>query len=263
MKSYRRPHQIKRKKSILKNRFFWSSIFILAVLGTGFYFFIFSELFQVKEIIVQGAEKVFAENIESAVKEGLGKKILFFNTKSIFLVNMAQIRDNILQKFPQVEKLEIKKRFPDVLNLTLEERKETGIFCRDALCFLLDSQGVIFEKFSAEELPLLKIQNLLFNKEIRLGEKAVEKEILSLILEIESKLKEDLKILIAEALIASEDRLNVKTSEGWEIYFSLKEDISWQLTKLILVLEKEIPPEKRGNLEYIDLRFSRVYYKYR
>jgi len=72
----------------------------------------------------------------------------------------------------------------------------------------------------------------------------------------------NLKIL--EVSIISEERLNAKTSEGWEIYFNLEGDINWQLTKLGAVLEKEIPPEKRENLEYIDLRFGNFApFKYR
>ena len=63
------------------------------------------------------------------------------------------------------------------------------------------------------------------------------------------------------AVIVSEERLNVKTSEGWEIYFNTADDLDWQVQELALVLEKQITPEKRRNLEYIDLRFSRVYYK--
>ncbi len=41
-----------------------------------------------------------------------------------------------------------------------------------------------------------------------------------------------------------------------DLNFDLKNSIDWQMTKLNLVLEKEIPPEKRGDLEYIDLRFG-------
>jgi len=53
--------------------------------------------------------------------------------------------------------------------------------------------------------------------------------------------------------------LDVKTSEGWEIYFNLKKDINWQLTELDFLLKERIPPDKKGNVEYIDLRFERIY----
>jgi hypothetical protein len=96
-----------------------------------------------------------------------------------------------------------------------------------------------------------------------LGEKVIDEKILEFILNSDNKLKEELKINIIEFDLLSQERLNVKTEEGWEIYFDLKGDLNWQTEKLTLVLENEIPPEKRGDLEYIDLRFTRVYYKYK
>jgi len=55
--------------------------------------------------------------------------------------------------------------------------------------------------------------------------------------------------------------LDAETTEGWTVRFNLKGDLDWQVTELRLALEKQISPEKRKSLEYIDLRFSRVYYK--
>ena len=49
-------------------------------------------------------------------------------------------------------------------------------------------------------------------------------------------------------------------TEGWEIYFTQEEDRSWQETKLREVLEKQIPPEKRSRLQYIDVRFGNQAY---
>ena len=53
------------------------------------------------------------------------------------------------------------------------------------------------------------------------------------------------------------------TKEGWRILLDLKENMEWQQTKLQLVLEQKIPLEKRGELQYIDLRFGdQAYIKY-
>lgn len=57
----------------------------------------------------------------------------------------------------------------------------------------------------------------------------------------------------------SEEKIDVRTAEGWAIYFNLKENLNWQITKLAAVLEKRIPQGKRENLKYIDLRFEKVY----
>ena len=56
----------------------------------------------------------------------------------------------------------------------------------------------------------------------------------------------------------------VRFSEGWDSYIDPREDMTWQKTKLVEVLEKQIPLEKRTNVEYIDVRFGdQAYFKYR
>jgi hypothetical protein len=99
---------------------------------------------------------------------------------------------------------------------------------------------------------------LIQKRNLKLGERAVTKEKISKILEIKSKLEDILKIQIKKADLISEKRLNVKTFEGWDIYFNLKKDLDWQLTKLKAVLDEKIPEEKRKDLEYVDLRFGNL-----
>ena len=111
---------------------------------------------------------------------------------------------------------------------------------------------------------LIKIKKAIKDKELKLGDRVLEKELISAILEIESKLENDLKIPIEEVLVVSDERINIKTSDGWEIYLNPKGDIEWQLTKLRVDLEEEIPQERRKDLEYIELRFGNFApYKYR
>jgi hypothetical protein len=97
----------------------------------------------------------------------------------------------------------------------------------------------------------------------KLGEQMIGRDYLEKIFKIQKFFQEELKIEIEE-FVFFEQRLNLKTKEGWEIYFDPREDINWQLTKLNLVLKEEILPEKRRNLEYIELRFGDLAtYKYR
>lgn len=269
MKKYRKPYQIKKKKSIFKRSVFWLSFFSLIILGAIFYFLFFSDFFQIEKVTVATEKKVSSENIKQIVENELEGKILFFRTKSIFLVNLNKIRENLLNEFPQIAEIEIKREFPDKLNLRVLERKEVGISCHtqppaeQPNCFFLDKEGVVFENAS-EDSQLLKIEGGKLINDLKLGERVIEKELLTSILKIESKLKNDLKIPLKEAKITSEEEINFKTLEGWEIYFNPENDLNWQLTKLKAVLEEEIPLEKRQDLEYIDLRFGNLApYKYR
>jgi cell division septal protein FtsQ len=228
------------------------------IFGGIFYFLFLSDFFQIKSIVVNDGDRISTQEIKSLAESDLEGKILFFRTKTIFLVDTSRIRDNLLKTFPQIEEVKIKKGFPDALNLTIKERKEVGVFCRDIVYFLLDEQGIIFESASVES-SLLKLQNQTFTGELELGKKVMEKELLSSILQIESKLRDNLKTPVKEVSIVSDDNLVAKTNDNWEIYFNPKKDLNWQMTELAAVLENRIPEEKRKNLKYIDLRFEKVY----
>lgn len=247
-KRYRKPHRIRRRKSIFKNKGLWALAFGFLVFGAGFYFFAFSDFFRIQAIIITGSQRVSKENLESVIKAE-APNIIFFDS--------GKIRELVLEKFPQIAELEIKKSFPNVLNLALAERKEVGVFCSDEQCFLLDAQGIIFQT-APKDSGLLLFYNQTLKGELRPGENVFDKQTLALILDIDKKLKNS-GILTKEYLLASTERLNVKTAEGWEIYFNIKKDLAWQLTSLATVLEKGITPEKRGLLKYIDLRFDKIF----
>jgi len=266
IKKYRKPYRVKKKKPIFRNRFFGLGILIFAVVVGIFYLICFSAFFQIKEIKISGnsafveasadKQKVSIEDIRNVIEKEVEQKFLFLPSKSIFLINLNEINKTVLEKFPQLAKVNLKRSFPDAMLIEIEERKPIAIFCQKEQYFFIDGEGIIFEEISEAAPQWLQIKNLTLTTDSKLGEEAIKKEKLSQVLEIESKLNENLKIL--EVSIISEERLNAKTSEGWEIYFNLEGDINWQLTKLGAVLEKEVPPERRENLEYIDLRFGNL-----
>jgi len=263
-RDFRKPYRIIKKKSILKNRFFWLGILILVIIGGIFYLIYFYSFFQIKEIKIAGNQKVASKDIDNVVQNQIWGKIIFIQSKSIFLVDFNRTKKFLLEKFPQLNVVNFKRDFPNKIQIAVEERKPVAIFVNNGEDFLIDKEGIIFEKISNDMPEFLKIRNLTLKNDLILGEKAIEGDILLKILDIKSKLKEKLKISLGEVSLAAEDRLNAKTDEGWEIYFDPQKDIEWQLTKLSSVLSKEILPEKRSDLEYIDLRFGNfANYKFR
>jgi len=271
-KALRKPYRIKRKKSIFHNRLFWLGVLILVIAGTAFYYLFFSETFQVKKIIITGkdynpptasshsqsewAPGVSMEELELLIDKNLEKKISFFDTKNIFLVDFNQINKIVLANFPQIAKASFGRQLPDKIKIEIEERRPAAIFIYDKNYFLLDKEGIIFEKINEEnETELLKIKNFTLNQDLKLGERVIEKEKVDQIMKINSGLI-NLNLKILEASLMTEKRLNLKTEEGWEIYFNLEKDLDWSLTQLKLVLEEKISPER-----YIDLRFEKLYYK--
>lgn len=250
----------KRKRFSLKNRFLWSIILFLIAFLIIFYLICFYSFFQVKGIEITGNQKVSTDEIRNLTELNFPRKILFFHSKSILLIDPKKNEGEILKQFPQIGAVYLERDLPEKLIISIEERKPAAIFEKGEELFFIDGEGVIFEKVS-EKNNWLIVKNPSFEKEPKLGEEAVDKEKMSQILKIQSGLKES-NIEIISTEVVSRQRINAKTSEGWEAYFNSQDDVSNQVFNLNLVLKEKISPEERRNLEYVDLRFgNQVYYK--
>lgn len=273
---FRKPYRVRRKKSILRNRFFWLTLMFISIIGGFFYLIAFSKTFEISEIQISGNQKIQKTDLENIIKEKINRKLLaFIPANNLLFLNLTQMKEEISKKFPLITDISLDRGFPDKLFLDIKERQPYGIWCQnEEPCFYLDQEGIIFDPVRSnisnvvEEISKVGSRSVIikdFTKEdkIQLGEQAIEKSILELSYNIKKNLKVSFKIDAENFDLLSAERLNVKTTENWEIYFNLNGDTDWQITKLTSVLEEEISPENRGDLEYIDLRFSRVYYKYR
>jgi len=271
---FRKPYRVRRKKSVFKNRFFWLGILVVMIMGITVYFIAFAAFFQIKEIQISGNEKVQKESLENFIWENISKRMLIFKTKSILLVNLQEVEKNLLERFPKVSKIYLKRELPNIIAVNIQERKPLFLLCKNSdVCFYLDEEGVIFdpvrngipngidETNKAGKL-LVKIRDER-HQEVRLGEKVIEEDLLQNIKEIISKLKGGVEIFTKE-IILSEKKIILKTAQNWEIYFNPEGNILDQVQNLTLVFKEEIPFENRENLEYVDLRFgNRIYYKYK
>lgn len=265
----RKTRRLKPKRSIWRNKFLWSAVLLLCAAGTIVYFVFLSPYLQVANVNISGNQEVKIDELQKFVSERIGHGFFIFQTKSIILVSPAKLRAEMLELFPRLSEAELSRRLPRTLVLTVQERKPAAIWCRqeaegrDSIrCFSIDLNGVAFREVGLESsanLPILRGQNS--NETFRLGSAVIQKDTLEKVLALEKELGGALHIETKEAILLPENRVNIATKEGWEIYFELPLDLSWQMTRLKLLLEKEIPAEKRPGLEYIDMRYSKVYYK--
>lgn len=269
-----------KKKAIKRRRFLRSKFFCDFVLGLVFfivlfYWMFFSSALKIKNIQVVSPPEIASQNIEQAIKQELNKKWLFVKKDSFFLVDTKAVKNKILLDFPLIGAIKIKKGLPATIFVEAKLRIAEFLWCFAPLeaskasslmgfasssCFLADQQGIIFALQSAvlAQKDLIEVFSQKPTKKI--FDAACSKNIANRIIEIQKLLSQDFGI----GNIVFEEKTNsfliVKT-RGWEIYFDSANDLSLDLTKLRLLLDKEITPEKRKNLQYIDLRFSKAYYK--
>lgn len=257
---YRKPHRYKRRKPLLSKKVLALVFLVFITAGVIFYGLFLWKIFWVEKIIVHGEQKLTKEEIESLVSKRLENTVLFFKTKSILAVDEGQIKKDILDTFPQIGEVRVSKSFFDAISVQITERVAVALWCKNDHCFLLDDRGVIFEEASLDSgfIVIEIVQSL---NEPFLGTMVMAADKIAQILAIKSKLAETLQISINKAKVSSDEILDVETTEGWMIRFNSKGNLDWQVTELKLALEKQISPEKRKSLEYIDLRFRSVYYK--
>ncbi len=242
-RKYQSRYRQSQKKSVLRKRWFWDLVLVVLFLANVGYLMFFSPAFRLREIKVSAEEGIYPVKIFNLASANLNR--------NLFLVKTEALKDNILENFPEVRQVEIKKRFPHSLLLTVEKREASAVFCPQASssrCSLIDETGAMFEEEAAENL------NYIFS-----DRESIKQEEIAKILQIEQNLTKQL--LAIEKFILEEERLNVEIDEGWQIYFDLSGDIGLALTKLTLLLEEEISAEQQKNLKYIDLRFSKAYYQ--
>ena len=248
---------LRKKKKRLKSFFYFFS-------GLVFLFFliwllVFSDFFQVKEIRVflTQKDKNLENKIINCADSLIPKKILFWQTRSIFLISSQGIKKNILDNFCYLEDLEIQKKYPKTLILKGKIRKKDFVFCDNFNnCFFADNFGILFERKGTVSFPVLTLP-LEKEKSFSLCQQLPIVDYLPKLLKIKNQIEEGLKIPLFEIKYFFPEKVVFVTKEGWQIYFNLDKEIDWQLTKLDTVLKERLKDfESRKNLWYIDVRFG-------
>jgi cell division septal protein FtsQ len=254
MKKYRRPLRVKRNNFLFKQKTFWFIVFSISAILVSFFLFFFV-FFQTKEIIVKGENILNGREIQEEIKENLERKLLFLKTKNIFLIDKKEIEEKIKRRFNMISKAKISLKLPQTIEVYVEERIPVAIVCNE-ICYFLDKEGVVFANKDQETSNFLKI--FLKGKEVLKIQDKIEKKILDSIFEFKDKLKEEFNIEVEKVEFFSPEKLIFFTNEGWQIIVNITDDLNWQFVKLRVLLEREIPADRRKNLDYVELRFDNL-----
>lgn len=244
---------------IFKYRVCWISCLVLICLISLSYLFFLSSVFRIKSIEIVGID----EEMKNITNEEINK--------NIFLADLQDISRKVLSTYPQIVEVKIKRKLPDELLIEIKKREQVVAFCQRGSdfflriseggnsqeCFSVDDQGIVFKEISDLSDDVLIIKNEGINY-LGLGQRVVDKNLLDQMLKINSKIND---VKVREILLLSERKLKVNTFEGWKIYFNPKKDLDWQIEELNILLKEKISLRERSNLEYVDLRFKKVYIK--
>lgn len=213
---------------LIVNKYKWLLLLLFLFLLTTFNFNnsnLLNLFFKIKNVEYVKTSYV-EENIKSEV-------IDFVLNKNLFLINKKQIKD-LFSRSIWVERIEIKKKFPNQLNILITEYFPIAYFVKNNEMFIINNNfksSVISNNINTSNL--LKIEN-------------TDKEIEYKLFIQELKKHTDLYASLEEVRFIYKDRWDLKLNNGTLIKlgtYSLEE----QLNNIKIV-------SKKNNLKLIDLR---------
>lgn len=237
---------------IRKIKRIFTLVFITAMIILSVYALFFSGYFKIADIVISNqtfSNETLAEKVKESIKNSLGKNIIFIETDDL--------SSKIISFFPELEKVNVKRNFPNTLTIEFSEyplaaniiNLSSGI----KKSYIINSIGyVIKEDFENPALPYIKIQS---DEPINIDNPLIGANTLKYILDTTTYFEDKFGMKIKEVNYKSIAReIHLLTEKDFYIWLDIQQPAEEQLKKLKKTLIKlDIYTE---NLEYIDLRIA-------
>lgn len=247
--------------------------FLLAAFaGVLAYVLLFSPYLEISHVYIQGIEELDHASVRQAAGSFLDEK--YFRTlskKNLLLAGAGELEGRLQDDFKKISSAEVKKIFPDTLVILITERKSLLVWCSGERCFLVDEKGLAYAPAEFDS-PEIKENNLVIVHDQSLSDipgdrPAFNPAFGNFLIEFRQRAEDGLGIRMSsdfETPKSISGDLTGVTEEGWRINLNAEIGVEKELGMLGIVLEKNIAPEKRKELEYVDLRTEgKVYYKFK
>ncbi|MDO8495482.1 MAG: hypothetical protein Q7S32_03100 [bacterium] len=262
--TYQDAYRSKKRRKFAAIVAVYLAIFGAIVVGV-FYALFFSQLMAVTDIAIEQKSFISNEQIQKTIDEYLEEKTFFIKrSNNIFLPNKEKLALLLAERFPVLKDIQVKKDHSHKLIVQASHREGVGIWCfkKQNACFYFDQEGVIFDHATESSGTLFLMVEDYVSSSGALGQLVTNTEQFSWMMGLQKEMTKA-KVGLAKAIIPEElFRVNVKTTEGWEIYLSTNEPLSPQIKALSIFLANKVSMEQRSLLQYVDARIpNRIYFK--
>ena len=246
----------RRKKSIFTNFYFSFSVFASIIILSGVGFLLFSPRFQISQLSVTGNNNIATADLEKVAQEKLKTSFsvlgMDISTESIFL-SMGKGASSLMESFPEIEKVTIKKNYPNGISLQIVEKTPYAVWTDEfdnSKCYLIDKSGSFIKNYEEKEeyASLVRVSEKEKIKDLD------KKTVLENLLKIEEKLSKN--SINAKSFDLYTEKVLVHSNIACELYFNINDDLDWQIEKLGIVLANSKYSSDLNKLQYIDLRFG-------
>ena len=244
-------------------------ILLVCFVGVSVYVLFFSPYLQLTNITITGTQELSSQEIQQNVENSLQGNFFGAIPKNNFLfVSQKRMEGLLIGNYKKIRTVTVTKKFPDTVNISIDERKALLVWCAGEKCYLLDENGTAYSvaDFSSPELVqnhLLQINDT-SGREVTIGSQVIEPAYEQYVLSLRDVLAGVGFNLTDQYSTPSRmaEEINVKTDQDSELYFSTQFPLESALRTLSTILKKEITEDKRGDIAYIDLRNeNKAFYK--
>lgn len=271
-KRYANPFfQNKRRKTIqLDPSVSWKikviSIAIFIIIIALIWLFLYSPYFTIRNINATGEGNfVGADKVKTETQTQIDNNMfVLWPQKNIFLFDEDLLYKNLEEKY-SFDKLEIKKKLPNTLNISYIEKKYSIIWQEGEKYYYTDKAGIVVAEANPAEIAEKEYPLIVNYSGLNIENNFVKVD--AKYLEYASNLYEEFKkysgeFKIKNFLIDTEiNTVKVVLQNGPQVYFNTDEMIDKQLNKLIIIKKEKIN-DSFANKLYIDVRIGdSVYYR--
>ncbi len=232
-------------------RLFVFSPYILAIILIG-YLVLFSNIFQISKVDVQGPSTVLSEKLQAESEQFLlsrlfGKNWLFLSTETL--------KNNLQKTFSGQEAIIVTKSFPNKLTIKTDEQKTAIVWKTGSQRYVISVNGRAMSEIqphSSLDMPTVVDTN---NIPIAVGSRVASREFIEFVTKINTYIKDSNlgpeQISIAETT----GEIAVKTNAGYFIRFNTAAEPDSQIRALKATLEL-LGSQNKKPTQYIDMRIE-------
>ncbi|RDY25725.1 cell division protein FtsQ [Romboutsia weinsteinii] len=207
-----------------------------------------SSMFDSKEVELVGNKEL--------TKEEVIKILNISSNKNIFQYNINKMEKKLLEH-NYIETVDIKRKFPDKLSITIKEKKEVAILSNKNNYCYIDSNGEFLKKIQEVEdknkVIVTDIEyNIDKNNKISFKDEENKKRLLYLLNDLQDKKIYD---RIANINFQNDDIINMKTINNIEILLPKDNNIDYNISRISEVLiDLQNKNKKNGTIDLVSSR---------
>ena len=221
--------------------------------------------YNIERIVVGGASRVLATDIEAYAFESMASRANpFFSSSNVLLYQPRLVERALLAHLPALKSARVARSSPlsNTLQIEVKEREAYALWCAsENLCFDIDRDGLIFAKTAAARAAGYVFSGgMASSSSDPVGVLFAEEHVEEIVGFLDGLTAEH--FAPEGAHVESDRDFTVPLVNSYYLKASFGQNAQDLVKNLQLVLSSDALKEKHGSIEYIDLRFGdRVYYK--